>query len=72
MGTPQGPPSSMPPLCEHEWIQDLWMSGLTSDHKVKDSTPQAKTIPLFRCVKCGLLRLPIAEDAIPPTPLADS
>jgi len=66
MSTPQDPPSPMPTLCDHEWIQDLWMSGLTIHPKVKDDIPQAKTIPLFRCVKCGLLRLPIAEDAAPP------
>jgi hypothetical protein len=71
MGTPQDPPSpvSLPStnrVCEqHEWVQDLWMSGLTIDPKNID-TPQAKTIPLFRCVKCGLLRLPLAEDASPP------
>jgi len=66
MSAPQNPldPTSSP--CEHEWIQDLWMSGLTIDPKVKDDIPQAKTIPLFRCLKCGLLRLPIAADATPP------
>ena len=71
MGTPQDPPPPGPlpstsGVCEqHEWVQDLWMSGLTIDPKVKD-IPQTKTIPLFRCVKCGLLRLPIAVDAAPP------
>ena len=55
----------VPTVCGHEWVQDLWMSGLAIDPKVKDIT-QAKTFPLFRCVKCGLLRLPIAEDATPP------
>jgi hypothetical protein len=27
---------------------------------------QLQVIPLFRCVKCGSIRLPIAEDAAPP------
>lgn len=40
--------------------------GAHSRSQVKDNIPQAKTIPLFRCVKCGLLRLPIADDAAPP------
>jgi hypothetical protein len=65
MSTPQDPPYPIPQLCEHEWVQDLWMSGLAIDPKVK-VIPQAKTFPLFRCVKCSSLRLPIAEDAVPP------
>ena len=65
MDTSQDSSSPIPTLCQHEWVQDLWMLGLTIDSKVKD-IPQAKTLPLFRCVKCGVLRLPIAEDAVPP------
>jgi len=82
MSTPQDlpplPPRSVPtkpePVnpgkCEHEWIQDIWMSGHahTSHPRLESETeiPQLRLIPLFRCVKCGLIRLPVAEDAIPP------
>ena len=65
MDTSQDSPPPIPILCQHQWVQDLWMLGLTIEPKVKD-IPQAKTFPLFRCVECGSLRLPIAEDAMPP------
>jgi hypothetical protein len=48
------------------------MSGHTHEThpKLESETniPQLQLIPLFRCVKCGLIRLPIAEDATPIAP----
>jgi len=74
----QPPPRSVPKVksvvnpstCEHKWIQDFWMSGHTLDThpKLENETDigQLHLIPLFRCVECGLIRLPTAEDAAPP------
>jgi hypothetical protein len=46
------------------------MSGHTQEThpKLENETDnrQLQLIPLFRCVKCGLIRAPIAEDATPP------
>lgn len=70
MSTPHEPklPPPNPSICAHDWVQDLWMSGHTTDPKLEKETdiPQPVPIPLFRCLKCGLIRLPVAEDATPP------
>lgn len=87
MSTPQDlpplPPRSVPAKpesvinpsnCEHEWIQDIWMSGHTHTTHPKlasETDSHLQLIPLFRCLKCGLIRLPIAEDATPPTPSSE-
>jgi hypothetical protein len=61
-------PPPNPGVCEHDWIQARWMSGHTLDPNSEKEAEirQPAPIPLVRCLKCGLIRLLVAEDATPP------